>query len=344
MRAAALAWVLSLTVADKGGIPLAKVDVTEPYQSALIAFNGRTEVLYISSILRPAAKTKLIEVLPLPSEPKAEAADARVIERAAAVYNRKVDAIREERERRKFWQNFWITTIFSALLLPFLFMLIRAIYRREIGPAFAWGILILLVIVVFVPGMLANTASAGGHEPTSQVRILSQQQVGPHGLTVVKANGTGDISRFIEEVIEREKGDKTAFDQGYRNLLEEYANGGYPYFVVDVIEGDPESGPVAPIRYTFASDRVFFPLRISSRGKGLTAGVLLILSTADNISHPPFYSRVWSDGFEMAPAEISEIDPELSKFIGPNKARLRAVDFLMPTEELKTDLVLKVGG
>src|SRR5262245_10953978 len=102
---------------DKGGLPLRRVDVTEPNQTALIAFDGATETLYISSVLRPSEKTRILEILPLPGEPTAELADPGVIERAAGVYNSRVEKWLDywARERRK--DNFRVLAISGVVAI-----------------------------------------------------------------------------------------------------------------------------------------------------------------------------------------------------------------------------------
>lgn len=59
--------------ADRGMIPFKPaVKLYEPNQDAAIAWNGKTEILLLSTDLRASEDTKVLEVLPLPSEPKVE--------------------------------------------------------------------------------------------------------------------------------------------------------------------------------------------------------------------------------------------------------------------------------
>ncbi len=57
--------------ADRGMMPLEPaVKIYEPLQDAAVAWNGKEEILLLATDLRASEPTKVLEVLPLPSEPK----------------------------------------------------------------------------------------------------------------------------------------------------------------------------------------------------------------------------------------------------------------------------------
>ena len=61
-----------LASADRGGIPLyPTVDILEPGQKAIVAWNGREEILILSTDVRANQSTLVLEFLPLPSNPRA---------------------------------------------------------------------------------------------------------------------------------------------------------------------------------------------------------------------------------------------------------------------------------
>ena len=61
-----------LASADRGGIPLyPTVDILEPGQKAIVAWNGREEILILSTDVKANQSTLVLEFLPLPSNPKA---------------------------------------------------------------------------------------------------------------------------------------------------------------------------------------------------------------------------------------------------------------------------------
>ena len=78
-------------VADRGSIPFHPwVKIFEPDQRAMIAWNGSEEILLLSTDLRASEPTKVLEVIPLPSEPQVEEGDVEVFRKATELINRKL--------------------------------------------------------------------------------------------------------------------------------------------------------------------------------------------------------------------------------------------------------------
>ena len=77
--------------ADRGSIPFVPgVEIFEPVQRAMIAWNGEEEILLLSTDLRASAPTKVLEVLPLPSEPEVKKGDIEVFKRAVNLINSRI--------------------------------------------------------------------------------------------------------------------------------------------------------------------------------------------------------------------------------------------------------------
>lgn len=78
--------------ADRGAIPFTpRVTVFEPNQRALIAWNGDEEILVLSTDLRVSQPTKVLEVMPFPTEPSVTNADVAVFQRAVGLINSKLN-------------------------------------------------------------------------------------------------------------------------------------------------------------------------------------------------------------------------------------------------------------
>lgn len=79
------------TQADRGSIPFnPKVKIYEPTQTAMIAWNGKEEILILVTDMRASDSTKVLEVLPLPSEPSVTEGDEKVFDKATSLINRKL--------------------------------------------------------------------------------------------------------------------------------------------------------------------------------------------------------------------------------------------------------------
>lgn len=80
-----------IVYADRGSIPFKpNVKIFEPTQRAMIAWNGKEEILLLSTDLRASESTKVLEVIPLPSEPVVKRGDVEVFKKATALINRKL--------------------------------------------------------------------------------------------------------------------------------------------------------------------------------------------------------------------------------------------------------------
>lgn len=84
-----------------GSIPFKKgVRILEPKQDAIIAGNGRKQLLYLQTTLAASEETKVLEVMPLPNRPTVDASEMAVFARCESLLPRVV--IREARDAAPF--------------------------------------------------------------------------------------------------------------------------------------------------------------------------------------------------------------------------------------------------
>lgn len=77
--------------ADGGHIPyVPDVKIFEPKQRAMIAWSGEEEIILLSTDLQASAPTKVLEIIPFPSEPQAKEGDVEVFKRAVHLINTKL--------------------------------------------------------------------------------------------------------------------------------------------------------------------------------------------------------------------------------------------------------------
>ena len=98
LLAVAVVLVARLGWADCGSIPFKPhVEIFEPDQRAVIAFDGKAEILLLSTDLRASEPTKVLEVIPFPSEPKVAKGDVEVFRHATDLINRKLSPFSAKR-------------------------------------------------------------------------------------------------------------------------------------------------------------------------------------------------------------------------------------------------------
>jgi hypothetical protein len=74
--------------ADRGSIPFSPgVEIFEPTQRALLAWDGKEEIMLLTTDLRASEPVKVLEVVPLPAEPEVKKGDIEVFRRAVSIIN-----------------------------------------------------------------------------------------------------------------------------------------------------------------------------------------------------------------------------------------------------------------
>jgi hypothetical protein len=77
--------------ADRGLVPLGPgVQVFEPVQQALVAWDGQEELLLLTTDVHASAEAEVLEFLPLPSEPAVEQGDRELLRRATSLINQRL--------------------------------------------------------------------------------------------------------------------------------------------------------------------------------------------------------------------------------------------------------------
>ena len=83
-------WLVRYLFANRGFIPFSPhVRIYEPNQHALIAWNGKEQILILSTNMRASESSQVLEVLPLPSEPTVKEGDLQVFNRAVELMRTK---------------------------------------------------------------------------------------------------------------------------------------------------------------------------------------------------------------------------------------------------------------
>jgi hypothetical protein len=217
--------------ADRGSIPFTPgVQIFEPNQRAMIAFSGREEILLLSTDLRASQPTKVLEVIPLPAEPKVCKGDVEVFRKATELINRKVH---------------------------------RPMFRMEAKGRGGLGL----------PGPPAG-------------EVTFHKKVGPHDISVTKVLDRRGFIRWVKDYLKKAGVDNPTIPPPLSGAIAEYLLDEYQWFVFDVIDLGTETVTNDAIQYRFASDCVYYPLRITRAEQGETSIRLLIL-TPQLLSHFP---------------------------------------------------------
>ncbi len=205
--------------ADRGGMSFfAGVEIYEPSQKAIVAWNGEEELLLLSTDLRASKPTKVLEVLPLPASPAISKGDVKV-------FGQMYDLI-----------------------------------RRNLATAFYGG------------------KGPGGRGGEAAAEVTFHERIGAHDITVVHVLDSGYFQEWVAGYL---GGQGVA---GYKvspvmlATIQQYILDGYAWFAFDVVELGTTLQSNDVIEYRFASDKLYYPLRISGNARGETDIRLTVVS------------------------------------------------------------------
>lgn len=242
-----------------------KVSVFEPRQRAIILWNGEEEILLLSTDQRASERSAVLEVIPLPSEPKVKLGSFQTFEAAQKLIVEK-----------RMW-------------------------------ACAHG------------GAKADLASA----PQDAGRITFAERMGAHDLAVAEVNSPTGFVDFVQNYLrDRYKSPDAPIRPEFVKVIQSYLDDGYRWFAFDVIQMDGKVQSRQPIEYRFKSDRVHYPLRISSLEKGKTEAELLVFTVnggkefngiaAKDVAREP--------AVDVLPSELRPLSADWTGFFGQKPA------------------------
>lgn len=222
---------LSMTIclpllADMGSIPFEPgVDIYEPLQRAFIAWNGRDEMMILTTDLRASYPTKVLEIMPFPSEPEVDEGDA-------GVYHRALRIIREKQPRRHY-------------------------KARGLG--------------------LESSDKLGYLRPPSGT-VTFHEQIGAHDISVTKVIRSDGFVPWANRYLRSLGVDTPRIPRRLQRVVEEYIDEGFVWFVFDVVELGTSIKRKDALEFTFCSNYLYYPIRITATEKGMTKIEIIALT------------------------------------------------------------------
>ncbi len=276
-------------LADRGSIPF-KPDVTifEPKQRAIIAWNGKEEILLLSTDLSASQPTKVLEVIPLPSEPAVKKGDVDAFKRAIKIINTRN----------------------------------KAVVRAGSYGASGFG-------------------AGGGKPPAGEVTF--HEKIGAHDISVTRVVNAAGFVQWVEKYLKSQGVDNPKIPGPLKEVVNEYMQEGFRWFVFDVVELDKKTKTNDAIQYRFKTDSLFYPLKISRTESGMTSVEVIVL-TPELLGKfpgiPKRRVRVKHDPIALSKRELREISVEMAEFLGNRHGiKLRIWEITGKLSEFTKDLI-----
>lgn len=130
-------------------------------------------------------------------------------------------------------------------------------------------------------------------------------------------------------------------------VIDEYARDGYRWFLFDVVDVGKEQAKKTPLRIRFATDHLYYPMRITRTEKGPTTVALSILTNVlfnkeDCIGIPRDAIEVPARPREIPGDKVHFIDPPLFELLGhPKTAMLRSWRISGEIDSFERDLLIR---
>jgi len=274
--------------ADMGSIALRKgVSIHEPKQEAIIVWNGTHQLLYLRTTLAATQETKVLEVMPLPSQPFVKPTEDEVFERC-----------------REF--------------LP------KAPVKEAPKP------------------LSAGPFGFGSAEAAS---VVEQKRIGEHDLRVVQLH---DATRFREWVVRHFSTNEEPVEipKVLLETIESYAQEGYQWFLFDLVELNRHRLRKTPLRIHFATDHLYYPMRITRTEKGKTKVSLNIIAhrlfkPEECLGIPLSEIKIDFDPVALNAGQLHYIDPPVRRMFGEStKAYLQAWEIEGEIDQFDHDLLV----
>ena len=275
--------------ADMGSIPFKSgIQIREPKQDAIIAWNGKEQLIYLQTTLQASAPTRVLEVMPLPSKPAVAEAQQGIFKRCA-----------------------------TLLPLP-----------QSPSPS--------------------NKASDPfGAQPSAPPALVVEHKViGAHNIKVVQLLNAEEFSSWIRK----------EFNPGESELeipakllqsISDYARDGYRWFLFDTVDLKEAAQKKTPLQIRFATDHLYYPMRITRTETGKTTVSLSIITNVlftaeDCIGIPREKIHVPAKPTVISANKIHFLDPPIFELLGsPRSARLRTWEISGQIDSFDKDLLIR---
>lgn len=249
--------------ADRGSIPFTPgVQIFEPNQRAIIAWTGTIEVLILTTDLYASDATRVLEVIPVPSEPVVELGEFECFDRALEIINNNIS--------------------FSG----------RGKSRSATESM--------------------NSVSAG--------EITFHKRLGQHDVSIARVLDSDYFSEWVMNYLSEQGVEKAVIPEGLTNIIKKYLSEDYEWFAFDVVDIGTEKGSLKPLKYTFPSEKLYYPLKITSMEKGNTQLDVIVITPEllkEFPSLPIEKVRLMHQPFAINHSEISYIDSSFGKLFKP---------------------------
>jgi len=181
--------------------------------------------------------------------------------------------------------------------------------------------------------------------------IIFHERIGAHDIMVVKAHGVEELISFLRDYASREGLENLRITEKIEEIVKDYLQRGFNYWVLDLVEVGGKVRSIDPIIYTFRSNELYYPLKVSRAAKGETK-IIVYAITKHMISEgslPTGFKIAEYRGtntrlsFPLTDKELEKISSGIAEMFD-GWAWFTAVTYSGDLEDLKEDIEVKDKG
>lgn len=108
--------------------------------------------------------------------------------------------------------------------------------------------------------------------------VTFHEKIGAHDISVTHLLDAEGFVDWVRDYLKSMEIEGDVISDEMKELIEEYVKEEFTWFVFDVITLGTETVTNEPIQYSFETDKLYYPLKITKTGEGYTSIELLILT------------------------------------------------------------------
>jgi len=210
--------------------------------------------------------------------------------------------------------------------------------------------------------IMAGETKSGVAAAYAPVELIFHQKLGVHDVTAVKINDMTEFIRWVKDYFKKSKIPYRELSQQEKDIITDYFNQGFKYFVFDLIQVENEVRTVPPLVYRFKCGYFYYPLIVTNHIGGIgeielvcyadenilekLSSYLKIARLPENV--PEVVPQIWpppplwvaSTNVGVKAVETKDVSPLISEITG-GYAYMQAFKYEGPLE-FKNDIWLKV--
>ncbi len=191
-----------------------------------------------------------------------------------------------------------------------------------------------------------TVASGGGVQgvqlPEGVAHITFHDVMGAHDINVVHVVDTARFSDWVMAFMRSKEAVNPAIDPRFLNVIQNYIDRGFRWFVFDSIDTTDKVQSREPIQYRFITNELFYPLEISSLEVGRTNVELLLITPQPLTQLPKLRPAArFSDAVTISKVELENAAPEWASFIAESNMQMQPVRIRGKLKNMEQDFLAR---